>query len=339
MSTSRSVRYAVAAMSVAFALLLSTPAHAGLMQKLKGGSKDKPAESAPAAAPAEQAAPAPSGPKMIVCVDQFEGAGKLGWDEGPVMGAMLTDALMQSGRFLVVERPKLDNALKEQDLGAAGRINSQTALKIGAIVGAQYLIQGTVTQFEPGESGQSGRVGIPIGGFGSVGIGGSKVTSKVAMQLRIIDLTTTVVLSTHKAEETATHKSIGADVYAKGFSVGGDQFKKTPLGETAEKCISKCVDHIIATLGSQPFRARVAAVEGKTIIINAGTNRGVTEGMVLNAMKQGKTITDPDTGLPLEVSFTKVGAVKVDSVSEKTAKCSVTEGSAPKVGDSLELQK
>jgi curli biogenesis system outer membrane secretion channel CsgG len=323
----------MAATCVLLALALVTPAQAGLLKKLKGGGSS---ESAPP--PAEQAAPAPSGPKMIVCVDQFEGAGKLGWDEGPVMGALLTDALMQSGRFLVVERPKLDNAIKEQDLGASGRINSQTALKIGAIVGAQYLIQGTVTQFEPGESGQSGRVGIPLPGVGgSIGIGGSKITSKVAMQLRIIDLTTTVVLSTHKAEETATHKSIGADVYAKGFSVGGDQFKKTPLGETAEKCIGKCVDHIVSVLGHQPFRARVAAVEGKTIIINAGTNRGVSAGMTLNAMKQGKTITDPDTGLALEVQFTKTATVKVDSVSEKTATCSLVDGKMPAVGDSLEM--
>ncbi|MCC6796481.1 MAG: hypothetical protein IT366_15280 [Candidatus Hydrogenedentes bacterium] len=338
MMRSGPVRAMSAAACVLLAFMLASPAQAGILKKLKGGgSSDAPKEEAAPAPAAEQAKPAPSGPKIIVCVDDFEGAGKLGWDEGPVMGAMLSDSLMQTGRFLVVERPKLDNALKEQDLSAAGRINQQTARQIGQIVGAQFLIQGTVTQFEPGESGQSGRVGIPIGGFGSVGIGGSKVTSKIAMTLRIIDLTTTVVLSTHKAENTATHKSIGADVYAKGFSVGGDQFKKTPLGETAEGCISKCVDHITATLGNQPFRARVAAVEGKTIIINAGTSRGVETGMTLNAMKQGKTITDPDTGLPLEVQYTKTGSVKVDSVSEKTARCSLVEGKTPAVGDSLEM--
>lgn len=332
------VRVLTAATCILLALALSVPAQAGLLKKITGGgSSDSETKEGAAPPPAEKAAPAPSGPKIIVCVDDFEGAGKLGWDEGPVMGAMLTDALMQSGRFLVVERPKLDNAIKEQDLSAAGRINQQTAREIGKIVGAQFLIQGTVTQFEPGESGQSGRVGIPIGGFGSVGIGGSKVTSKVAMQLRIIDLTTTVVLSTHKAEETGTHKSIGADVYAKGFSVGGDQFKKTPLGETSEKCISKCVDHIISVLGSQPFRARVAALDGKTIIINAGTNRGVETGMSMNVMKEGKTITDPDTGLPLEVQYSKTATVKVDSVSEKTAKCSLVDGKTPAVGDTLEL--
>lgn len=336
MTSSGSLRLWTMTACAVFFLALVMPANAGFLQKLKGGSKDSSAkEEAPP--PAEKVAPAPSGPKMIVCVDDFEGAGKLGWDEGPVMGAMLTDALMQSGRFIVVERPKLDAAIKEQDLGASGRINSQTALKIGQIVGAQYLIQGTVTEFEPGESGQSGRVGIPIAGIGSIGIGGSKVTSKVAMQLRIIDLTTTVVLSTHKAEESATHKSIGADVYAKGFSVGGDQFKKTPLGETAEKCIGKCVDHIISVLGNQPFRARVADIDGKTIILNAGTNRGVETGMTLNAMKQGKTIADPDTGLPLEVEFSKTGTVKVDSVSEKTARCSLVDGKMPAKGDSLEL--
>lgn len=323
---------------VAILAFASAPAHAGLLKKITGGGS---AESAPE--PAAESAPAPpppSGPKQVVAVGAFEGAGKLGWDEGPVMAALLQDQLMQSGRFVVVERQQLDSILKEQDLGAAGRINSETALKIGQIVGASILIQGTVTQFEPGEEGKSGRVNIPIGGIGGgVGLGGSKVTSKVAMQLRIIDLTTSRVLSTHKAEATGTHKSMGMDVYTSVGSAGGDQFKNTPLGETAEECISKCVDHIISTMANVPFSARVAEVDGKSIYINAGTNRGMTEGTVLTLYKTGKVITDPDTGLALDVKMERTGSVKVDSVQEKISVCSLVDGQMPKRGDTLKIDK
>jgi curli biogenesis system outer membrane secretion channel CsgG len=313
-----------------------TPADAGILKKLKGGGGEESASE-----PAAESAPAPAphkGPKQVVAVGAFEGAGKLGWDEGPVMAAMLQDQLMQTGRFVVVERQQVDAVLKEQDLGAAGRINTETALKIGQIVGASIMIQGTVTQFEPGEEGKSGRVSIPIG-TGAVGIGGSKVTSKVAMQLRIIDLTTSQVLSTHKAEHTGTHKSMGMDVYTSVGSVGGDQFKKTPLGETAEECIAKAVDHIIATMANVPFSARVAEVDGKSIYINAGTNRGMTEGTVLTLYKTGKVITDPDTGLALDVKMERTGSVKVDSVQEKIAVCSLVDGQMPKRGDTLKIDK
>lgn len=314
------------------------PAEAGLLQKLKGGDKEE-SSSSEESAPS-QSAQSYKGPKQVVAVGAFEGAGKLGWDEGPVMAAMLQDALMNSGRFIVVERQQLDSILKEQDLGAAGRINSATALKIGQIVGASIMIQGTVTQFEPGEEGKSGHVNIPIGGIGGgIGLGGSKVTSKVAMQLRIIDLTTSQVLSTHKAEATGTHKSMGMDVYTNIGSAGGDKFKNTPLGETAEECINKCVDHIISVMSNVPFSARVAEVDGSDIYINAGTNRGVTEGMVLGLYKTGKIITDPDTGLPLDVKLEKIGSVKVDSVQEKLSVCSLVDGQMPKRGDNLRLEK
>lgn len=319
-------------------VFLCAPAEAGILKKLKGGGgsdESEPAAESSAAAPASSSY---KGPKQVVAVGAFEGAGKLGWDEGPVMAAMLQDALLESGRFIVVEREQLDSVLREQDLGAAGRINSETALKIGQIVGASIMIQGTVTQFEPGEEGKSGRVNIPIGP-GGVGIGGSKVTSKIAMKLRIVDLTTSQVLSTHNAEHTGTHKSMGMDVYTSVGSAGGDQFKKTPLGETAEECINKCVDHIISVMANVPFSARVAEVDGKSIYINAGTNRGVTEGMVLGLYKTGKVITDPDTGLALDVKLEKTGSVKVDSVQEKLSICSLVEGQTPKRGDNLRLEK
>ena len=338
--SSRKVSQLVAMMLCAAVLVFQCgPAEAGILKKLKGGGGEESAPEAEASAPAPARA-SYKGPKQVVAVGAFEGAGKLGWDEGPVMAAMLQDALMQTGRFIVVERQQLDSVLKEQDLGAAGRINSETALKIGQIVGASIMIQGTVTQFEPGESGKSGRVNIPIGGIGGgVGLGGSKVTSKIAMKLRIIDLTTSQVLSTHNAEHTGTHKSMGMDVYTGIGSAGGDQFKKTPLGETAEECINKCVDHIISVMANVPFSARVAEVDGKSIYINAGTNRGVTEGMVLGLYKTGKVITDPDTGLALDVKLEKTGSVKVDSVQDKLSVCSLVEGQTPKRGDTLRLEK
>jgi curli biogenesis system outer membrane secretion channel CsgG len=329
-------KFVLMTMCAAVLAFQCAPAEAGILKKLKGegGESASEPEASATAAPRESY----KGPKQVVAVGAFEGAGKLGWDEGPVMAAMLQDALLQSGRFIVVEREQLDSVLKEQDLGAAGRINSETALKIGQIVGASIMIQGTVTQFEPGESGKSGRVNVPIG-TGAVGIGGSKVTSKIAMKLRIIDLTTSQVLSTHNAEHTGSHKSMGMDVYTSVGSVGGDQFKKTPLGETAEECINKCVDHIISVMANVPFSARVADVDGKSIYINAGSNRGVTEGMVLGLYKTGKVITDPDTGLALDVKLEKTGSVKVDSVQEKLSVCSLVEGQAPKRGDTLRLEK
>jgi len=327
-------------MAVAIAVSFAMPADAGILKRAKDklkGSEDSSAESAPTEASSAAAASTPMGPKKTVAVDKFEGHAGLGWDEGAVLAAQLAEALMETGRFNVVERVKLDNILQEQDLGAAGRINSQTALTIGNIVGAQVLIQGTVTEFEPGESGKSGKVRVPIGGV-SVGVGGSRVTSKVAIKLRLIDLTTSMILSTHNAEATSKSKSMGLDVYSSYGSASGDQFKKTPLGKTAAIAIDKCVAHIISTMSNIPFNARVAEVEGSSIYINAGSNRGMAVGMMLHGYKTVKTITDPDTGLALDAIEEKTCTLKIDMVRDNISVCSLVSGSKPKIGATLKLE-
>jgi curli biogenesis system outer membrane secretion channel CsgG len=71
---------------------------------------------------------------------------------------MLTTALVNSNRFLVLERDVLDEVLREQDLGASGRVQADTAAPIGEIEGAELLVLGAVTAFEPEKLGIGGGI-------------------------------------------------------------------------------------------------------------------------------------------------------------------------------------
>jgi curli biogenesis system outer membrane secretion channel CsgG len=82
---------------------------------------------------------------------------------------MLASELVSTKAFQVLERKELDAVLGEQDLGASGRVDKNTAAKIGKIKGAKYLVSGTVSAFEEETSGQAGRIGI-----GGISIGGKK---------------------------------------------------------------------------------------------------------------------------------------------------------------------
>jgi len=55
---------------------------------------------------------------------------------------MLTTALTTTGRFIVLERAAIDKVTSEQDFGASGRVNPETAAGRGKIIGAQSLITG-----------------------------------------------------------------------------------------------------------------------------------------------------------------------------------------------------
>ncbi|HWR96972.1 MAG TPA: CsgG/HfaB family protein, partial [Candidatus Methanoperedens sp.] len=99
------------------------------------------------------------GPKARLAVAKFEDKSGKGVREiGDGMATMLTTALVNSGRFLVLERDLLDEVLREQDLGASGRVRAQTAAPIGEIEGAELLVIGAVTGFEPEKMGIGGGI-------------------------------------------------------------------------------------------------------------------------------------------------------------------------------------
>jgi len=68
--------------------------------------------------------------------------------------------LVSTKAFQVLERKELDAVLGEQDLGASGRVDKNTAARIGKIKGAKYLVASTVSAFEESSSGNGGGIGI-----------------------------------------------------------------------------------------------------------------------------------------------------------------------------------
>ena len=102
------------------------------------------------------------GPKARVAVSRFNDKSAKGNYTGQIgdgMAEMLSNALFSTNRFIVLERQALGDVIKEQDLGAAGRVRQDTAAPVGELEGADLLIQGTITEFEPGSSGAGGSLG------------------------------------------------------------------------------------------------------------------------------------------------------------------------------------
>ena len=59
------------------------------------------------------------------------------------MAGMLISELAQNPAARVVEREEIQKLVEEQNLGASGRVDPQTAAKIGKLVGARYVVLGT----------------------------------------------------------------------------------------------------------------------------------------------------------------------------------------------------
>ena len=76
------------------------------------------------------------------------GQGKEDFDalERGIAGMMISE-LSQNPAARVVERQDIQRLVDEQNLGAQGRVDPQTASKIGKLVGARYMVMGTFVDF------------------------------------------------------------------------------------------------------------------------------------------------------------------------------------------------
>jgi len=76
------------------------------------------------------------------------GQGKEDFDalERGIAGMMISE-LSQNPAARVVERQEIQRLLDEQNLGAQGRVDPQTAAKVGKLVGARYVVLGTFIDF------------------------------------------------------------------------------------------------------------------------------------------------------------------------------------------------
>lgn len=192
-----------------------------------------------------QSAPA-TGAQKRIAVMTFTDKTNKGWRGiGEGMSDMLTSALFESGRFIVLERQAVRDVIQEQDLGASGRVKRGTAAPIGEIEGAELLVYGAVTEFEPEEKGIGGGAVMP--GFHTGVIAGVK-RAHIAIDLRIVDSKTSRIVATTTVTGKAT--DIGGGI---GTQIGGGKtrmplalggWSKTPMEQAIRVCIDQAVNFI-----------------------------------------------------------------------------------------------
>lgn len=294
----------------------------------------------PAADQTNQATPY-DGLKKTVSVDRFlatEALGGLVTADG--MTALLTDALVKDGRFVVVERPGLSSVMAEQVLGQVGGTDAENSAKTSQLIGASSIVRGAVTKFEPAASGGGLNLGgLPMGSFFGARAGLTSQTAVMEISLRLIDTTTGQVISTSTAQGTANSTTADATlVHSKsGAAMGGGAFQTTPIGQAGEQAIILAVEQIATGMRGVPWSALVVDSDGGTVYVNAGSERNVQAGMALNVYRKGKVFTDPATGVVLDVVMQKIGAIRIDGVREKLSTAVVVSGETPVRGNLLRL--
>ena len=271
----------------------------------------------------EEQEPILKGPKKTIAVTNFENKGgfRAEIDLGSGMAEMLTTALVNSNRFIVVERQAVLDILQEQDLGATGRTREAGSAKIGKMLNAQVLVRGAITEFEQTSGG--GGQGFSYAG---VSLGMAQAKAHIALNIRLYDTTTGEVLDSVRVEGNANRSSIAAGGNIMGVGFGTSQFQKTPLGSACQDAINKAVAFISQKMDTVAWQGSIVSIQDNEAYINAGKTSNVNIGDEFIVYKKGKELIDPESGATLGCEMKQIGALKVQSVEEKFSKTTATSG-------------
>ena len=236
---------------------------------------------------------------------------------------ILTTTLVDSRRFVVLERQQGQAVLAEQDFGASGRVNPQTAPGQGGIIGAQAMITGDITGYAYTQQAVGGNALNVVKG---VTASASRVTAQVVIDLRLIDATTGEVLSSASGKGEASATGVASEITKGDRHLGTSGAWSSPLGDASREAIRKVVKAIIADLPERDWSARIADVREDAIYLNSGSEDGMTAGAVLEVYERQPALVDPETGRNLGAPERLVGTVEVVSVEPRFAVARAREG-------------
>ena len=178
-----------------------------------------------------------------------------GYSEG--LKDMLTTALVQSGRYRVLERQNIDSIKTEIGLSEDGYTDSSGQTR-GNVKGVDIAVVASVTGWDPGTKGTSGSVGGLLGKragalLGAVKGGYSK--SSMAMDIRIVDAATSEILAATTVRGTATDVNVGAALGALtgGGAMGGSlgSYASTPMEKAIRTGIFEATKYIAENTPSE----------------------------------------------------------------------------------------
>lgn len=242
----------------------------------------------------------------------------------PVNGieAIVIDSLARTSRFRLVERTVLGDVLGEQDLASSGRVAQPSGAATGNVLGAEYLVQVVVTDYESNTSGSGGGVGgllrskVPL--LGGVKIG--KGTGRVGLNFRLIDAETSEIVFTKQIESVINESnlSLGGIGFGSDIALGGffSNYSKTPIGQAVIAGINQGVFDLVKEIGAKRAEGSVVKADAGQIYTNLGDS-AVSVGEILEVREQGEQLIDPETGISLGGAETMLGTVEVTQVQEK----------------------
>lgn len=195
---------------------------------------------------------------------------------------LLSSKLAASGKFILLEREDLDVLVAE----AGDAMNK---------IGADYIILGSITEYGRKDQGEQ-----------SIFSSSKTQTVEAGVSIRLVEAATGLIIYSDEAKgyaETTTKQAFGLGGRAGFDATLSDKAISAALSQLVENIINKCMD--------KPWKSYILSAEEGSYVISGGVSQGLAPNDMFNVYKRGKTVTNPQTGMKIELPGVKIGTVTV----------------------------
>jgi curli biogenesis system outer membrane secretion channel CsgG len=218
---------------------------------------------------------------------------------------ILSNKLLETEKFIILERADLDKIQKELAIGSAAPLRNM----------ADYIIVGSVTEFGRKDTGE-------VGIFSRT----KRQTAFAKVHVRMIDVATGQIIYSEDGEGTAFAEAGSV------FGVGGRAGYDSTLNDKAlEAAITNLASNIIEKLLDKPWRGYILGKESDQLIISGGKSQNIKEGDIFQVYLEGRKVKNPQTNMEVSLPAKKLAKVKItatlgDTAENEVSLASVIEG-------------
>jgi hypothetical protein len=219
-------------------------------------------------------------------------------------------------------------------------------MTVGRVLGAQYLVYGTVNEWDPNRASSGMKSGGGIRALsskilgktfaGAVGsIGSSKKEAEVAVTFSLTDVANGQILFTTSERARLGERSLH---WTAGTGEQMGSAASTPVNYVVRACANKAAFKIATFLRTRKWKGSVVQIKGADIFINAGSQQGMAPDSKLAVQAVRGLVRDPENHTILGEDLHGIGTLKVIAVQPGFSIARVFEGcKGLKPGDRVEL--
>ena len=206
----------------------------------------------------------------------------------------LVTQLTQAGKLRVLDQQFDQEVTKHLERLGEGKAPIKELGRLGQRLGTDYLVTGTINQFNLKQQVIKPGFGLPDEAIS---------TANAIVEFRVIEAATQQVLWSNEANLIFNNNDLLKLVPQ--FNV--DQLRQAILGRASDEIANEILDviHPIKVMDTE-----------EQIVLNQGGKR-VRLGTYYKIEGLGKTVLDPDTGLPIKIGGSKASTVVITEVQPK----------------------